>query len=118
MAKLSPRNRFEEGWRRRFEKFAAHSNDDARIAGWSTTGLEIRFRYFLHLWGKKEHTLAEFWLDLGCGAGTYSRFIAGQGMQVISLDYSYPTLQKAKIKGGDSIQWCAADATTENVPSV
>lgn len=111
MAKLSPRHRFEEGWRKRFEKFAAYSNDDAQIAGWSTTGLETRLRYFFRLWEKIEHSPAELWLDLGCGAGTYSRFIAGQGMQVISLDYSYPTLQKAKGKGGDSIQWCAADAT-------
>lgn len=110
MSKLPSRHRFEEGWRRRFEKFAARSNEDAQIAGWSSTGLEIRLRNFIYLWARS-HPNAGLWLDLGCGAGTYSRFIAEQGMQVIGLDYSYPTLQKARAKGNYSINWCTADAT-------
>lgn len=110
MPKQNTRHRFEENWRRKFEKFAVRSDDDAGIAGWSTTGLETRLRYFVGLW-EKNCPPPGLWLDLGCGAGTYSRFIAGKGMQVIGLDYSRPTLQKARAKCGISIDWCAADAT-------
>jgi ubiquinone/menaquinone biosynthesis C-methylase UbiE len=108
--KLNTRHRFEENWRKNFEKFAVCSDDDAGIAGWSSTGLETRLRYFIHFWDKNHHDPG-LWLDLGCGAGTYSRFIAERGMRVIGLDYSFPTLQKAKVRGNSSINWCAADAS-------
>ena len=41
---------FEQEWRSRFIEFADLRDDDAGIAGWSTTGLDARFRFFRSLW--------------------------------------------------------------------
>lgn len=113
MVNPPPRSPFEESWRKRFEKFAAKANDDADVAGWSLTGLETRLRCFARLWEQYPYSKSELWLDVGCGAGTYSRHLAHQGIEVIGIDYSLPALQKACAKGTDgcSIHWCAADAT-------
>lgn len=35
------------------------------------------------------------WLDIGCGAGTYTRMLASEGLRVIGIDYSLPSLVKA-----------------------
>ena len=102
---------FEKLWRKRFENFAENAEDDAGIAGWSTTGLDARLRKFKQIWHSETHTFKkELWLDAGCGAGTYSRFITQQNISVIGLDYSLPSLQKAKLKvKEESIFWCVAD---------
>ncbi|SEQ96403.1 2-polyprenyl-3-methyl-5-hydroxy-6-metoxy-1,4-benzoquinol methylase [Nitrosomonas sp. Nm51] len=101
---------FEKLWRKRFENFAAHAEDDAGIAGWSPTGLDARLRKFKEIWHNSNHVLdKKKWLDAGCGAGTYSRFIVQQGKEVVGLDYSLPSLQKARLKGESSIVWCVAD---------
>src|SRR6266446_2035492 len=103
------RTRFEEEWRERFEEFATLREDDAGIAGWSLSGLETRFRFFRRLW----HGAApgSSYLDVGCGAGTYTRWLAEQGLQVIGLDYSQPTLKKARQRISPEIPLCAGDAT-------
>ena len=103
------RTRFEEQWRERFVEFATEREDDAGIAGWSLSGLETRFRFFRRLW----HGAApgSSYLDVGCGAGTYTRWLAEQGLQVIGLDYSQPTLKKARQRISPGIPLCAGDAT-------
>ena len=91
------RHNFEKKWKERFEGYASNADDDAGIAGRSPTGLDDRLRQFINICGS--NILKEnFWLDAGCGAGTYSRFIASQGANVIGLDYSFPSLQKAMLK--------------------
>ncbi|HBV21321.1 MAG TPA: class I SAM-dependent methyltransferase [Nitrosomonas sp.] len=101
---------FEKLWRKRFESFATNAEDDAGIAGWSPTGLDARLRKFKEIWNNNNITLKEkSWLDAGCGAGTYSRFLAKQGADTVGLDYSFPSLQKAISKGEESISWCVAD---------
>ena len=109
------RHRFEENWRKRFGKFAEQACDDAGVAGWSPTGLETRLRYFTRLWEANPSGISGIsglWLDMGCGAGTYSRLLADCGMQVIGMDYSLPTIQIASGRSPEkSIGWCAADAT-------
>lgn len=99
---------FEEGWRKRFVRFSG-GDDDAAIAGWSPTGLEARLRHFKSVWQGGTHD--SLWLDVGCGAGTYSRFLAGRGMTVVGLDYSYPTVVKARQRGMAGCRWGTADAT-------
>jgi SAM-dependent methyltransferase len=96
---------FEARWRRRFQDFAARFEDDAGIAGWSPTGLAARLRHFGHWWGGAPP--GTLWLDAGCGAGTYTRFLAGQGLTVLGMDYSLPTLVKAKARGGGL--WAAGE---------
>ena len=85
--------RFEDEWRTRFEEFAELRDDDAGIAGWSATGLDARLRRFLDLWTAAPP--GGWWLDAGCGAGTYARILAQNGLHVIGVDYSLPTLRKA-----------------------
>lgn len=101
------RSSFEEAWRRRFQAFA-NNDDDAGIAGWSATGLQARFRHFARVW--PGDAAGSLWLDVGCGAGTYSRFLAAMQMQVIAMDYSYPTVLKARERSDPSGRWAVADA--------
>lgn len=99
---------FEQHWRRRFERYADLRDDDAGIAGWSTTGLAARVRHFERHW--RGAPAGSLWADIGCGAGTYTRLLAGQGLRVIGTDYSAPTLAKAARRGG-ATAWVQADVT-------
>jgi ubiquinone/menaquinone biosynthesis C-methylase UbiE len=102
---------FQKAWKKRFESFASSLNDDAGIAGWSKTGLDTRVRYFFSEW-TAEYS-GENWLDIGCGAGTYSRELSRQGKKVTGIDYSYQTLVKARERTDTrlNIQWLLGDAT-------
>ena len=70
-AHLTTPPEFEKRWRGRFEDFGAQGDDDASIAGWSSTGLDARRRNFARLW--RPGRPGARWLDVGCGAGTYTR---------------------------------------------
>ena len=99
---------FEEKWRNRFRQFAKSNDDDAGIAGWSSSGLETRLRYFKREFG--EAPKSGIWLDAGCGAGTYTRFLnSGEG-QVIGVDYSYESVSRARQRPSKGILWTVADA--------
>lgn len=98
---------FEATWRRRFERFAAQSEDDAGIAGWTNSGLEARTRRFLQLW--QGRIPGERWLDAGCGAGTYCRHLCEHGIAVTGTDYSFLTLTKARQRLGDQVPLVLAD---------
>lgn len=100
---------FEIRWRERFEEFANLHDDDAGIAGWSTSGLDTRMRFFRRLLTKLEPN--SIWLDAGCGAGTYSRYLALLGASVIGLDYSAVTARKAKERASDHCSFAVADVT-------
>ncbi|GIK84582.1 MAG: hypothetical protein BroJett026_00630 [Betaproteobacteria bacterium] len=103
------RDPFARRWRVRFESFAAARDDDAGIAGWSTSGLATRFRFFRRLCDPPAP--GSRWLDVGCGAGTYSAWLAEAGAEVTGLDYSLVTLRKARTRLPASIRLCAGDAT-------
>lgn len=98
--------RFERGWRRRFENYARVFEDDASVAGWTDTGLAARLRHFAAHWTPGRP--GDLWVDAGCGAGTYTRYMAGAGMVVLGIDYSEPTLRKAAVRGG-AFGWVSAD---------
>ena len=100
---------FQARWKADFEQRGTSFDDDAGIAGWTTSGLLTRFRSFCRLWtGARRNTL---WLDVGCGAGTYTRFLAEDGLVVIGIDYSLPTLVKARARSDPGISWVTGDAT-------
>ena len=106
---------FEVAWRERFEEFATGSDDDAGIAGWSPSGLETRMRRFAGLYkvGKR----GERWLDAGCGAGTYARMLLGHGADVVGVDYSFPTILKAKARSTSAVKLAVADVRHLPFPS-
>lgn len=105
--KVQRRATFEGEWRRRFEEFADGHEDDAGIAGWSSSGLEARLRNFMRHW--RPTTSGALWIDAGCGAGTYCRFLATRSMRVIGFDYSLPSLVKARLRSPGSIWWMSGD---------
>ena len=100
-------DRFRTRWRAAFQRYALLNDDDAGIAGWSTSGLEARVRLFRRCW--TSDPAGARWLDIGCGAGTYTRLLRAQGLFVVGIDYSVPTLLKARARGADGIHWLAAD---------
>jgi SAM-dependent methyltransferase len=87
---------YEERWRRRFERFAVDYEDDHLISGWSKTGLTQRFSQFRRLIGDLGLPPHARILDLGCGTGVYIRFLAELGYKTFGLDYSLPSLTRAK----------------------
>jgi ubiquinone/menaquinone biosynthesis C-methylase UbiE len=99
---------FEREWRERFAEFAETHDDDAGIAGWSSSGLETRFRFFRRRW--RAPSIGIEHLDVGCGAGTYARWLTEQGAQVVGIDYSHPTLVKARARTSVGIPLCVANA--------
>lgn len=104
-------DRFQAGWRRRFEEFASVFSDDAGIAGWSRSGLESRVRFFRRLWNVRTRNEGSIWLDLGCGAGTYARILDEQGIAVVGCDYSQLALEKARERSPSRIPWVVSDVT-------
>jgi len=99
---------FEDQWRERFEEFASLRDDDAGIAGWSSTGLEARVRRFRALW-KVPGKPGGRWLDAGCGAGTYTRMLLDARQDVVGVDYSNVTLRKAAMRNLSGASFVAAD---------
>lgn len=115
--KISPKDprstaasRFEQLWRERFQKFGIKQEDDAGIAGWSSTGLAARQKHFSQHW--EPGIAGSLWLDAGCGAGTYTRQLNREGMRTVGLDYSAPSLRKARHKSQMDILWAVADVNT------
>lgn len=100
---------FEEAWRRRFIERGNLFDDDASIAGWTRTGLEARLDNFRSVW-PGDHAGA-VWLDAGCGAGSYTRLLARSGVEPVGLDYSLPSVRKARARGDEGIAWVTGDVT-------
>lgn len=101
------RSGFEEGWRRRFVDRGSRFDDDAAIAGWTDAGLAARMRNFTREW--RGDTPGALWVDVGCGAGSYTRYLAAEGLRVVGLDYSLPSVQKARVRSPSDIVWAVSD---------
>jgi SAM-dependent methyltransferase len=103
--------RFEDEWRARFERFARTHHDEARISGWSETGLERRVQLFRSVIPAAPPGATPVALELGCGAGTYVRILAGLGYRTIGMDYSLPSLGRAMAADpGQKGHYLAGDA--------
>lgn len=105
------RSEFEQRWRRRFTERGSLLDDDAGIAGWTSTGLATRVRQFRALWDQTTRSPG-LWLDVGCGAGTYTRLLCDEGHRVIGMDYAVPSLFKAQDRThahGQKARWLSAD---------
>jgi len=104
--------KFERSWRQRFERYAQAHDDDAHIAGWSDSGLTARTKFFLRSWRHApESSRGGRWLDAGAGAGTYTRLLQSGDRRVTAIDYSLPTVGKARERTGRDVAWLVADVT-------
>ncbi|HXG05453.1 MAG TPA: class I SAM-dependent methyltransferase, partial [Candidatus Binatia bacterium] len=88
--------RFDLEWRARFERYARTYPGEASVSGWSEAGLARRLARFEGLLPSLELRPPADVLDLGCGAGTYTRRLAERGHAVTGVDYSLPTLGRAR----------------------
>ncbi len=88
-------NRFESEWRARFERFGRTSAEEHEVSGWSAEGLGRRIRLFERMVPGFPLPKGARILELGCGAGTYVRHLAGLGHWVVGVDYAMPSLQRA-----------------------
>ena len=86
---------FESEWRARFERFGRMYTGEADISGWSEAGLRRRVALFSSLVATLPLPATGTVLDLGCGAGTYVRHLAGLGHRAVGIDYSVPSLGHA-----------------------
>lgn len=86
---------FERRWRARFERFARCYDADHCVSGWSDQGLRRRLALFGRLLSECALPSPARILDLGCGGGSYVRFLADLGHWVLGLDYSLPSLARA-----------------------
>ena len=87
---------FETEWRDRFERFGRTHTEEHDVSGWSPEGLARRFRRFRRLLPELRLPLRARVLELGCGAGTYVRYLASLGHEVVGVDYAEPSLQRAR----------------------
>ena len=58
----------------------------------------------------------DFILDIACGNGNYSAYLAEHGVNVVAFDYSPKMIELAKTRQSryhDKIEFCVADATNE-----
>jgi ubiquinone/menaquinone biosynthesis C-methylase UbiE len=92
---------FEKEWRERFERFAQSYNDDHLISGWSCNGLRRRLALFEETFEEQKLPIPSKILDLGCGGGTYVRYLASLGHKVVGIDYSINCLNRASAADKD-----------------
>ena len=87
--------RFDVEWRARFERFGRCHHEDHAVSGWSAEGLARRLKVFRGLVGELPLGKDSRVLELGCGAGTYVRYLAELGHHVVGVDYAFPSLERA-----------------------
>lgn len=59
---------------------------------------------------------ADYILDIACGNGNYSSYLAEKGVSVVAFDYSEKMIELAKKRQArhtDNIEFCVADATNK-----
>jgi ubiquinone/menaquinone biosynthesis C-methylase UbiE len=88
---------FESEWRRRFERFAESYGEDHAVSGWSEAGLAARVEAFVAAYERAVPATSGRVLDLGCGPGTYGRWLSNRGNAVVGIDYSLPSLHRAAL---------------------
>jgi SAM-dependent methyltransferase len=86
---------FDAQWRARFERFGRTYTEEHEVSGWSAEGLARRLRLFARVLSRLPLPQHAHVLELGCGAGTYVRYLAGLGHSVVGVDYAVPSLGRA-----------------------
>lgn len=106
----TPASTFDQEWRARFQRFGNSYEAEHAVSGWSQEGLERRVDLFRGLLGGLNLPARSRALELGCGAGTYVRYLSEVGHRAIGVDYAVPSLVRAvKRDPGHSGQYVAAD---------
>jgi SAM-dependent methyltransferase len=108
---------FEREWRRRFESFAKGADTEHQVSGWSEAGLRRRVAAFEHLLSPVALGPKSRVLDLGSGGGTYVRLLGARGHHAVGVDYSVPSLERARAADPERLgDYVSADAYTLPFP--
>ena len=117
MANESPQTRsFEAEWRRRFERYGQSYGEDHDVSGWSERGLATRLQVFGSLYPRMASSRPGRVLDVGCGPGTYGRWLSERGDMTVGLDYSLPSLRRALLKAPARGRAVYAQGEAYNLP--
>jgi ubiquinone/menaquinone biosynthesis C-methylase UbiE len=100
----------ESYYHRQFQEAAKKYQLDEEITFQRRHGLERRMATFFRLFDRAVSSPKRV-LDLGCGPGTYPRFLAQHGHEVVGVDYSEAVIGRAVEKSrGLGIEYLVADA--------
>lgn len=115
MAKPLPPRRYtssrEAYWREMFNDLAGERADYA-VSGWSPQGLSLRMEAYLKVLPSFNLPPEARVLDLGCGAGAYSRVLAESGLRVVGVDYAWRVAVQARQRVTTApVEFLSADAT-------
>lgn len=106
----TPTATFDQEWRARFQRFGSSYEAEHAVSGWSVEGLERRLELFRGILGSLHLPAQARVLELGCGAGTYVRYLCQLGHRAIGVDYAVPSLVRAVARDpGHSGKYVAAD---------
>lgn len=115
MTKSLPPRRYtssrEAYWRDMFNDLSGEKADYA-VSGWSPRGLSLRMEAYLGMLPTFNLPPAARVLDLGCGAGAYSRVLAESGLRVVGVDYAWRVAVQARQRTTPvTVDFLSADAT-------
>ena len=97
-ADLPPRrytSSLEHYWQDMFNELAAQEAEHA-MSGWSVQGLRLRMQAYLKVLPQLALRSGARVLDLGCGAGSYSRVLGEAGFEVLGVDFASRVVQEAR----------------------
>lgn len=116
----------ERYWREMFNDFSGLKTDHA-ISGWSSQGLRLRMEAYRQALTFFELDPGALVLDLGCGAGAYSRVLGAGGFRVVGCDYAWLVAGQARKRtehgladyiAGDAVRLPFADDLFDHVVCV
>jgi len=115
MTKPLPSRRYtssrEAYWRDMFNDLSGERADYA-VSGWSPQGLSLRMEAYLEMLPTFKLPSEARVLDLGCGAGAYSRVLAKSGLRVVGVDYAWRVAVQARQRATTTtVDFLSADAT-------
>lgn len=101
----------EHYWQQMFNDFAALQSDHA-ISGWSPQGLSLRMEAYMQALPALGLFPGALVLDLGCGAGAYSRMLGRAEYRVVGVDYAVRVAAQAKKRTSlERVEFMSGDAT-------
>ncbi|WP_429885125.1 class I SAM-dependent methyltransferase [Geoalkalibacter halelectricus] len=101
----------EAYWRELFNDFSRHQEDHA-ISGWSPQGLRLRLETYLRTLPALNLAPGALVLDLGCGAGAYSRVLGKAGFRVVGVDFAWLVAGQARKRTTEgAVDYVSGDAT-------
>jgi SAM-dependent methyltransferase len=90
---------------------------DHSISGWSSQGLKLRMQAYFQVLPQLSLGDGARVLDLGCGAGSYSRTLDKAGYQVFGVDFAHlVALEARKRTPHGNVHYLAADACSLPLP--